>query len=428
MISAKKRDALRLLEILEQAGYDARLVGGCVRDQLLGREPKDYDIASSATPEELLTLFKKRQIRTLVYGKEHGTITPIMASGPVEITTLREDVKTHGRHAEVAFHKDFKTDAARRDFTINAMSQDRRGHVFDYFEGKKHLREKRLVFVGEPVVRIQEDYLRILRFFRFQSRFGMRSNAQTLKAIAGQVTGLTQVSHERITSEIYEIFKSPLLAPTLNEMAKTGVLSFVFPGFQLLKLLERRQCLRLLENLACIPVACRSQARIAMLLAFSGLRRKCLTADKVSSLLSDLTEFKIRPSNKEQKLIMALLEALPLLPKVKARRAEYLLFVDASDQATEGMFMPVVVPFLEVFYARSSLRLRKIHKIVEAETHFGWRRKSLPIDGKGLMQGLQIAPGPLVGKVLETLRYAYLDGEWETADEALRWLMNKPLS
>ncbi len=425
MTSAKKKDALKVLKILEDAGYEARLVGGCVRDTLLGLEPKDYDIATSARPEELLALFKATDVKTLLYGQEHGTITPLMPSGPVEVTSLREDVETHGRHAQVAFHTDFRTDACRRDFTINAMSQNRSGKVYDYFEGQKHLQEKRLVFVGDATTRIQEDYLRILRFFRFQARFGLKSNAATAKAIASNLIGLSIISHERVTHEIFEILRCETIMSTLHLMTKTGVFQFIFPPFDMLSTLARTTCLMRLDRLSKVPEEYRPQARIALVLMVMNISAKKEPAKLLELCAQTLIYFKIRLSKKDQRLILALVEACSHLMLVKSRCADALLFVDACEQKTEGLFLKAVVPFLKVYYANSPLRLHRLKKIIEFEAQFGGRRVSMPLDGKQLMQRLEISSGALVGEALKALRYSYLEGEWETAEDGIAWLMNK---
>ena len=161
------KDALKVLRSLEAAGYAARLAGGCVRDRLLGITPADYDIATGAEPGVVLQHFRTEGRTTVPTGIDHGTITVVMPSGPIEVTTLRKDVATDGRHAQVAFGKSFSDDAQRRDFTINAMFEDADGRIYDEAGGQADLQAKVLRFVGEASIRIREDYLRILRLFRF---------------------------------------------------------------------------------------------------------------------------------------------------------------------------------------------------------------------------------------------------------------------
>jgi tRNA nucleotidyltransferase/poly(A) polymerase len=416
MQNKKKQEALRLLEILEKATYQARLVGGCVRDELLGLSPKDYDVACSATPEQIVDLFKQKRIRHLTYGKEHGTITALMPSGPVEVTTLREDVKTHGRRAEVAFHSDFETDACRRDFTINAMSEDRQGTIFDYFEGRKHLEQRRLCFVGDPVVRIREDYLRIMRFFRFKARFALKSDAKTLKAMAGEVQGLQQVSQERVTSEMLGILQCKDIKNTLGEMSETGVLGFVFKDYAGLIEKQRLEVFRCIEELEGVSQELKAQVRIAVFLWFM---RKEETAWKQ---YAELQDSHLRLSNKERFLIVHLLEAAEIFPQVKKSRVDVLLFIDRFDGKEGALFLNCVVPFLKAIYKSSDVHIKNLKSMIEMETKFGERRKPLAIQGIQVMKELGISSGPLVGEVLHTLRCAYLNGEWDTEEEAFAWL------
>ena len=163
----------RLLKALGAAEGETRYVGGCVRDTLLGLEVSDVDLATTIAPEEVIARLEAARIKAVPTGLAHGTITAVSGGAPVEVTTLRRDVSTDGRRATVAFTEDWREDAARRDFTINALSADPlSGEVFDYFGGLADLEARKVRFIGEPLQRIAEDHLRILRFFRFHARFG----------------------------------------------------------------------------------------------------------------------------------------------------------------------------------------------------------------------------------------------------------------
>jgi poly(A) polymerase len=163
----------RLLEALEAPAGETRFVGGCIRDTLLRLPVSDVDLATRLQPEEVIRHLKRARIRAVPTGIAHGTVTAILDSGPVEVTTLRRDVSTDGRRATIAYTQDWQEDASRRDFTINAFSADpATEEVFDYFDGAADLAERRLRFIGDPLTRIAEDHLRILRFFRFHARFG----------------------------------------------------------------------------------------------------------------------------------------------------------------------------------------------------------------------------------------------------------------
>ena len=181
----------------------ARLVGGCVRDALAGRALADIDLATPDRPEAVMQALAAAGLKYAPTGLKHGTVTAISDHRGFEVTTLRRDVETDGRHAEVVWTDDWAVDAARRDFTVNAMSMTQDGTVFDYFGGQDDLAAGRIRFVGEPAARIAEDYLRILRFFRFQARYGRQSpDAATVSAVRGGIGGLGRLSPERIWRRI----------------------------------------------------------------------------------------------------------------------------------------------------------------------------------------------------------------------------------
>ncbi|RYZ53607.1 MAG: CCA tRNA nucleotidyltransferase, partial [Proteobacteria bacterium] len=199
--------AQKVMTILEDAGQEARMAGGCVRDRLLKTKPKDYDIATVAVPDLICSIFEQKGIKTVPTGIDHGTITVVMGGQGIEVTSLRLDVATDGRRAVVSFGNSFEADSLRRDFTINALYEDRSGKVYDYHDGIKDLQAKVLRFVGEPRTRIKEDYLRILRLFRFWSRLGFEPQAEALPVIAEEARGLEQISQERKTSELLMILE-----------------------------------------------------------------------------------------------------------------------------------------------------------------------------------------------------------------------------
>lgn len=407
-VSKKLKDAFFLIELLEAHKHEARLVGGCVRDRLLGIEPQDYDLAASATPDELDAIFRSARIKTLHHGKKHGTITALMPAGPVEVTTLREDVKTFGRHAEVAFQKDFEADARRRDFTINAMSEDRQGTLFDYFDGKQHLKERRLVFVGDPRKRIEEDYLRILRFFRFKARFGLSSDPGALSAIESLKDNLSKISKERITYEVKEILRCSFIESTLPDMLESGVLSFVFPQLSQQNASQVQDTLSMVYHLEIVAPEFRPAARISAFI---------LSTDPARELWPPA----LKPSKRELALHHALLTATQLLAQVGPSVAEHLLFVDQLEGIKlPATFLNVIVPFLQIFF-RSDLFLHaKIEQIARSEGDFGWRRRAFPLDGKLLIQELGLEAGPQLGKILAELRFSFLNGVWQNKDEGLK--------
>lgn len=210
---------------------NARYVGGAVRDTLLKLDVKDIDMATTLRPEDVMERLTIAGIRSIPTGIEHGTITAILEMGPVEITTLRHDVSTDGRRATVAFAKEWHEDAARRDFTINALYADpETGEIFDYFGGLKDLEARHVRFIGDAQERIREDHLRILRYFRFQSRFGSTpADAEAESACSTLAATLKGLSRERVGMEMLNLLSLPNPAPTLARMEELGVLAVILP-------------------------------------------------------------------------------------------------------------------------------------------------------------------------------------------------------
>ncbi len=228
----------KLLDALEADGSPVRFVGGCVRDTLL--EPLidavDLDIATPVLPARNLELLAAAGIRSVPTGIAHGTITALVDHSAFEVTTLRRDVATDGRWAEVAFTDCFTADAARRDLTINALSCDRQGRLFDPFGGVADLAAGRIRFVGAPEARIREDYLRILRFLRFYARFGReRPEPAVLKALEQTRDGLDQLSGERLRAELLKLLVAPMVEASLALAAETGVWRQLFAAEPRLK-------------------------------------------------------------------------------------------------------------------------------------------------------------------------------------------------
>jgi len=222
-----------LCAALEAAGHRALFVGGCVRNALMGVPVADVDIATDARPEAVTRLAEAAGLRVVPTGIEHGTVTVIAQGVPHEVTTFRRDVETDGRRAVVAFSQDVAEDAARRDFTMNALYADLRGNVIDPLGGMPDLVARRLRFVGDAHQRIREDYLRILRFFRFHAHYGDPNHgmdAEALAASAELAEGVDGLSRERIGAEMRKLLAAPDPAPAVAAMAQAGVLARVLPG------------------------------------------------------------------------------------------------------------------------------------------------------------------------------------------------------
>ena len=226
----------RLLGVLDSGGEEARVVGGAVRNAILGMPIAEVDVATTAVPEEVVKRVTAAGFKPVPTGIEHGTVTVVIDKQPFEVTTLRKDLETYGRHAKVEFGRDWKADAERRDFTINALSVTRDGTVYDYAGGLDDLSRRRVRFIGDPAKRIAEDYLRILRFFRFHAAYATSDHPDAVglaACIAGR-DGLDQLSRERVRMEMLKLVVAPHAVPTLISMTDAGLLLRVLGGLSYL--------------------------------------------------------------------------------------------------------------------------------------------------------------------------------------------------
>ncbi len=221
---------LKLFSVVEKHGGVLRFVGGAVRDALCGISGGDLDFATDLNPDELVEACEEEGIKTVPIGIKYGTVGVIIGNKVLEVTSLRKDIKTDGRHTEVEFTDNWEEDASRRDLTINAVYADEKGNVFDYYDGIKDLENGVVRFIGIPSQRITEDYLRILRFFRFYSIFGKGPiDKKALQACVENSEGLTKLSMERIRDELFKILLTPNVVKTLLIMQENNILGYIMP-------------------------------------------------------------------------------------------------------------------------------------------------------------------------------------------------------
>ena len=232
-------NVLKLFRVVEAHGGVLRFVGGAVRDAIAGIKGFDLDLATDLSPDELVEACEENGLRTIPIGIKFGTVGVLIDNQVLEVTSLRKDVKTYGRHAEVVFTSDWNEDASRRDLTINAVYADEKGNVFDYYNGVDDLEKGIVRFIGSANQRIKEDYLRILRFFRFYSIFGKAPiDRKALEACKENRDGLKQLSMERIRDELFKLFLTPKVVETLQIMYDNEILSYVFPDTHYLEELD----------------------------------------------------------------------------------------------------------------------------------------------------------------------------------------------
>jgi len=389
--------ALRVIKALEEGGFEARLAGGCVRDRLLGIRPHDYDVATNALPDQICLIFKQKSIKAVPTGIDHGTITVVIAGQGIEVTSLRRDVSTDGRRATVAFGSSFEEDAERRDFTFNAMFEDREGRLYDFFGGQDDLKKGRLRFVGEAKERMREDYLRILRLFRFWARFGFEPDQETLEACRQEAPGLKIVSQERITHELLVTLEGDFAGSALRAMDQTGVLARILEISAIDSLIPTLDALKIGRK------AERSAARLALL--FKDLW------DKDQNLLRKRLQELRLAKNFQQKLQLHLEVAwyeLDLSPAVA---------LESIDQweILGGDFLESILPFWKVLFPAESQKLLELEKL---ESRYGHRRKAKPpLDGQMLMTRFKLHPGPELGQALMELKRRWRLEQWNTAEE-----------
>lgn len=318
-----RADLIRLTETLGAREGLVRYVGGAVRDALLGHPLSDLDLATALLPDEVSRRVKAAGFKAVPTGIAHGTVTAVLPSGPVEVTTLRRDVSTDGRRATVAFTDDWREDAARRDFTINALSADpASGEVHDYFGGLDDIQVGLVRFIGDPLQRIAEDHLRILRFFRFHARFGQGAPDPTgLEACAARANDLMALSRERIAQELLKLLGVIDPVPTITLMVAHGIFAAVIPEID-------RESVRRLERLV-------TRER-----SFGGdpLRRLAalLPADPA---LADLVGARLKLSNAQRKRLALAAQggepgpARPLAHAIGLEGARDRLLLHAADPA-----------------------------------------------------------------------------------------------
>lgn len=364
-----------LLDALEAEGKKARFVGGCVRDTLLDPEldPEDLDLATQERPERVLERLGSLGFHVIPTGLKHGTVTVIVGRRRFEVTTLRRDVACFGRHAEVEFSDDFEEDAARRDFTINAMSCDREGYLFDYFGGKQDLFEGKIRFVGDPEQRIREDFLRILRFFRFYARFGRSPpDPGALAACRALAFGLDRLSGERIRGELERLLRAPGAVAALRLMRETEVAARIFP--------IAPDWERLQELLRLAPEA-DWLVRLAV-----------LVRGRIDETRARALALRLRLSNRERERLLALLAVD--LPDPRAPRAVHERWIYRLGRALWADLLRIAV--VEQAEDRALLEAR----LNELE---GFTPPVFPLSGKDLL-ARGVPSGPRLGRLLEAVR------------------------
>ena len=364
----RRRGVARLLKALGASDGLTRYVGGAVRDELLGLPVNDIDLATRIRPQEVVERLEAKGIKVVPTGIQHGTVTAVSDGHPVEVTSLRRDVSTDGRRATVAYTDDWREDAARRDFTINALSADpKTGEIFDYFGGLDDLQERRVRFIGEPLERIAEDHLRILRFFRFHARFGSgEPDEAALEACAERANDLMALSRERIADELLKLLAMADPVPTVAVMLDRAILKPVLPEIEPAALPSLQRLIAAEEAAGMEPNRLR---RLAALLPADAL-----LAEKIAA--------RLKLSNRARKRLgCAAARSLGENPRALAYRV-------GTECALD--------------------RLLLAGDATEAAAIAGWRIPRLPIGG-GALIARGIPEGPAVARTLRRIEDRWIE-------------------
>ncbi|HKA46850.1 MAG TPA: CCA tRNA nucleotidyltransferase [Methyloceanibacter sp.] len=377
-----RRDTLAVLDALHDDGVETRVVGGAVRDTLLGLPvTQPVDLATTAEPEKVMALAKGAGLKAVPTGIDHGTVTVIADGAPFEVTTLRRDVETYGRHAKVAYGTSWEEDARRRDFTLNALYADRNGKVFDPLGGYEDLRGGRVRFIGDAEARIKEDYLRILRFFRFNAYYGKgKMDEAGLKASVRLCAGLDQLSAERIAGELRRILAAPGAAGAVEALFDHGLLTRVLGGVPQLGRFERLVAIEMANGLAPNP-----GLRLAALAVF--------VSEDVTRLAACL-----RLSNAEQAVLALGIrdDGLAGLPEEEAAKVA-LYRLGASYRPA------LLIAWADSGAPPDDAGWRRALTLPER-----WQTPSLPISGSDIA-ALGVLKGPEIGAVLKAVEQHWID-------------------
>ena len=288
----------KILSLLNKKEDSTRFVGGCVRDSIIGIETNDVDIATKLEPYEVINILNSASIKVIPTGIDHGTVSVFSKNFNFEITTLRSDISSDGRHAEVIFSDSWEKDSSRRDFTINSIYLKQNGDIYDPYNGIQHLKERKVVFIGDPNERINEDYLRILRFFRFNAFYGndnLKLSNNSIRACAKNKNKIKKLSSERIHNEFFKILNSTNPYFVINIMKKIGILDILFEKkvetkfFKKLLSIEKKNSMTTDQTLRFISLAFNTKKNYLFDLRMFNFSKK----DKKKLLLLTNQEFKI---------------------------------------------------------------------------------------------------------------------------------------
>jgi tRNA nucleotidyltransferase/poly(A) polymerase len=382
----------RLLDVLNRDGEEARVVGGAVRNALLGEPISEFDVATTAVPQEVIRRATAAAFKPMPTGIEHGTITVVIGSRPFEVTTLRQDVETFGRHASVRFGRDWRADAERRDFTMNALSAGADGVVHDYVGGLADLNARRVRFIGDANKRIAEDYLRILRFFRFHAAYGHGlPDAAGLAACIAARAGLGQLSRERVRMELLKLLLARHATPALAAMAESGLLVPVLGGVP---------DLAGFENMAKVEAAAGVQADTVQRLGALGAR----IAEDAERLWQ-----RLRLSNAEHERLASMAESWWRISPADEKGARALLYRLGPERFIDRVLLA---------WVRSPATAHDPVWRALARLPEHWTAPVFPLKAADFIKR-GVPPGPALGAALHEAKAAWIAADFPADQEAI---------
>ena len=362
------------------------LVGGCVRDALMGIEVTDFDFAISYEPLKVIEILKLNEIKYLDMGIKFGTVTAILNGSKYEITTFRKDIVTDGRHAEVEFTKELEIDASRRDFTVNSLYADKDGKIYDFFNGQEDLKNNQLKFIGDPKQRIKEDYLRIMRFFRFLTSYSNQTLDEKLIAIfKDESHNLSIISKERIWSEFKEILRSKNPVNTLQVMNKVSIFNNIIRNIEIsdgiLNLIEIEEKIKMQNNYI--------------------LRLSLLLNNDLKNIEDFLNDFPLTVNEAKE---------LTELGKLNQKIVSYLSMKEVRSMlyrmGSDNFKNQIILNWAKDINNKNEVNWRSLYEVSNS-----WEKPDFSIKADEVLR-MGIEKGPLVGKILDELEEWWIDNDF----------------
>tara|TARA_B100001057_G_scaffold327557_1_gene327834 strand:+ start:313 stop:1554 length:1242 start_codon:yes stop_codon:yes gene_type:complete len=385
----------KILSLLNKKDDTTRFVGGCVRDSLIGVKTNDIDIATKLEPYDVVNILTSASIRVIPTGIDHGTVSVFSKKFNFEITTLRSDVSTDGRHAKVIFSDSWEKDSSRRDFTINSIYLKQNGDIYDPYNGIKHLKERKIIFIGDPNERINEDYLRILRFFRFNAFYGndnLKLSNNSIKACAKNKNKIKKLSSERIHNEFFKILNSENPYFVINIMKKIGILDILF---------EKKVETKFFKKL--LSIETKNSLTMNQILRFVSL-----APNTKKNHLSDLKMFNFSKKDKK-KLFLLTNQEFKINNKLKKNDIKRILYSVDKQLLVDFAILSWVLSINKTLNKEWVSILGQISKL---------KPPIFPLKAIDLLN-FGLKKGPIIGEILTQIEQDWLDSNFELKKEEL---------